>query len=114
MSYLKIQTNQSVRKKSEGEILRTASELVATELGKPKELVMVALEGDIPLIFGGSDAPAAFLELKSVGIPAHKMKSLCHALSALINMQLGIPEPRIYVKLIDVPHGMWGWQGNAA
>lgn len=114
MSYLKIQTNKAVRKKTGREILKTASELVAMELGKPKELIMVALQPDTEMLFGGSDAPVAFLELKSVGIPKRKMKSLYRALSALIKVHLNIPDNRVYVKMIDVPHGMWGWKGGGA
>lgn len=112
MSYLKIQTNKPVRKKTGREILKTASELVAVELGKPKELVMVALQPDTEMLFAGSDRPVAFLELKSVGVPKRKMKQLCRSLSALINLHLGIPDERVYVKIIDVPHGMWGWKGG--
>lgn len=92
--------------------MQTAADLVAVELGKPKELVMVALEPDTALFFCGSDGPAAFLELKSVGVPKRKMRQLCSALCALVERHLGIPDERVYVKIIDVPHGMWGWTGG--
>jgi phenylpyruvate tautomerase PptA (4-oxalocrotonate tautomerase family) len=112
MPYLKIQTNLPLSKKAERAILKTASTLVAEQLGKPEGFVMVALEADTPMLFAGSDDPVAFLELKSVGLPARKTKDLSAALCQLVEGHLGIPRDRVYVKFIDVKHGMWGWKGD--
>ena len=112
MPYLKIQTNLPLTKKAERVVLRTASTLVASELGKPEEFVMIALQADTPMLFAGTDDPVAFLELKSIGLPARKTKTLCRALCALIEEHLGISKMRVYVKFIDVKRGMWGWKGD--
>ncbi|MDB6169984.1 MAG: hypothetical protein JWM88_2848 [Verrucomicrobia bacterium] len=112
MPYLKIQTNLPIGKKSEQTILRNASALVAIELDKPEEMVMVALEADTTMLFAGSDDPVAFLELKSVGLPGKKTKKLSRALCELIEEHLGISKDRVYVKFIDVNRGMWGWKGD--
>lgn len=112
MPYLKIQTNLPLSKIAEDTVLKSASNLVATELGKPEEFVMIAIQPDTPMFFGGSDEPVAFLELKSVGLPALKTKTLCRSLCALIEEHLGIAKERVYVKFIDVNHGMWGWKGD--
>ncbi|HTQ30048.1 MAG TPA: phenylpyruvate tautomerase MIF-related protein [Opitutaceae bacterium] len=112
MPYLNIQTNLPLAEKAERTILQHASALVAAELGKPEEFVMVALEPDTPMFFAGSDEPVAFLELKSIGLPAGKTKKLSAALCALIEEHLGIPKDRVYVKFIDVHHSMWGWKGD--
>jgi phenylpyruvate tautomerase len=112
MPYLKIQTNLPLTEKAEQTVLRSASALVASELGKPEEFVMIALQPDTPMFFAGSDDPVAFLELKSIGLPARKTKKLCQALCALIEEHLGISSERVYVKFITVKHGMWGWKGD--
>jgi phenylpyruvate tautomerase PptA (4-oxalocrotonate tautomerase family) len=112
MPYLKIQTNLPVGKKSEQTILRNASALVAIELDKPEEMVMIALEANTTMLFAGSDDPVAFLELKSVGLPGRKTKKLSRALCGLIEEHLGISKERVYVKFIDVNRGMWGWKGD--
>lgn len=112
MPYLKIQTNLPLTEKAEQGILKSASLLVARELEKPEEFVMVALQPDTPMLFAGSDAPVAFLELKSIALPPAKTKPLSHALCSLIKEHLGIPMERIYVKFIDVKHSMWGWKGD--
>ena len=112
MPYLKIQTNLPLTKKAERTILKDASALVAKELDKPEEFVMIALQPNTPMLFGGGDDPVAFLELKSIGLPARRTKELCQALCALIEEHLGIRKERVYVKFIDVARGMWGWKGD--
>ena len=112
MPYLSIQTNLPISEKAEQTILKSASALVARELEKPESFVMVALQPDLPMLFAGTDDPVAFLELKSVGLPAQKTKSLCRLLCELIGDHLGIIPDRVYVKFIDVKHGMWGWKGD--
>lgn len=112
MPYLKIQTNLPLTKKAERAILKTASQLVAELLEKPENFVMVALQPDTPMLFAGSDEPVAFLELKSIALPAQRTKVLCEALCKLIEGHLGVPSDRVYVKFIDVKRGMWGWKGD--
>ncbi len=112
MPYLKIQTNLPVTKRAQRAVLRQVSALVADELEKPELYVMVALEPDTPMLFGGSDDPVAFLELKAVGLPVRKTKALSRVLCLMIENHLGIAKDRVYVKFIDVKHGMWGWKGD--
>ncbi len=112
MPYLRIQTNLPLNKKAERTILKEASSLVATELGKPEEYVMVALQPDTPMGFAGSDDPAAFIELKGIGLPAAKTNRLSQVLSGLINEHLGIPSQRIFLNFADIPPNLWGWNGD--
>jgi phenylpyruvate tautomerase PptA (4-oxalocrotonate tautomerase family) len=107
MPYLKIQTNLPLTEKAEHNILKSAS-----ELEKPEEFVMIAVQPDTPMFFAGSDDPVAFLELKSIALPASKTKQLSQSLCELIKEHLGIPMERVYVKFIDVKHSMWGWKGD--
>ena len=112
MPYLKIQTNLPLTKAAQRAILKHASELVSSELGKPEDYVMIALQPDTPMLFGGSDDPVAFLELKSIGLDPRQTKALCRALCGLVEQHLGIPGERVFVKFIDVAHSMWGWKGD--
>jgi phenylpyruvate tautomerase len=112
MPYLKIQTNLPLTKRAERTILKEASSLVASELSKAEDLVMVALQPDTAMLFAGSDDPVAFLELKSVGLPGKKTKALSASLCHLIEEHLGVRKERVYVKFIDVNRGMWGWKGD--
>ena len=112
MPYLKIQTNLPLSKKAERTVLKTASTLVAEELDKPEDFVMLAIQANTPMLFAGSDDPVAFLELKAIGLPGRKTKRLSETLCKLVEDHLGIPPSRVYVKFIDVRRGMWGWQGD--
>ena len=112
MPYLKIQTNLPVSDEHRRAILKKSSALVSSELGKSEEFAMIALEPQVAMCFAGSEEPVAFMELKSIGLPAGKTKSLSKVLCELIEEELSIPKHRVYVKFIDVNRSMWGWKGD--
>ena len=111
MPYLKIQTNQTVPTDQAQALISKASNLVATELGKPESYVMVALAPPVPMLFAGSDAPAAYLELKSIGLPESRTADLSKALCELMT-DLNIEQNRVYIEFADAPRAMWGWDGR--
>jgi len=117
MPYLKIQTNEVISAELEQKLLREASFLVASELGKAEKYVMVNIEPTRSMFFAGTDAPAAYLELKSIGLmeskqPEEKTKTLSAALCKLINDCISIPTDRIYIEFADAPRSMWGWNST--
>ncbi len=112
MPYLKIQTNALLDDGVGKEILHEASGLVSQELGKPEKFFMGAVEPGVEMVFDGSDAPLAFLELRALGLPGQKTKDLCKLLCELVEDKAGIPKERVYVKFLDVNRGMWGWNGD--
>ena len=112
MPYLKIQTNQTIDPAKAKTLLTESSKLVAAELGKPESYVMVALEPPIPMLFAGDDAPLAYLELKSIGLPESKTASLSAALCNLMEESAGISKDRVYIEFADAPRAMWGWNGS--
>ena len=110
MPYLKIQTNQAVNETEQ--LLKKASALVASVLGKPESYVMVALEAQQPMLFAGSNEPLAYLELKSIGLPENKTAEISSKLCALINDTLSISADRVYIEFADAPRKMWGWNNS--
>lgn len=110
MPYLKIQTNNSAKNKEE--LIKKASKLVAEQLEKSEKYVMIALEPDFEMSFAGSSEPAAFLQLKSIGLPEAKTKKISSVLCDFINEELNIPEERIYIEFVDVKRTFWGWNGS--
>jgi len=112
MPFLKIQSNTAIDEADATSLLTDASKLVAHELGKPESYVMVALEPPQPMLFAGSDAPLAYLELKSIGLPENKTATLSAALCKLIENKIGIPANRVYIEFADAPRAMWGWDGG--
>jgi len=109
---LKIQTNIEIAAETKEAIVKTASVIVADKLGKAERYVMVVLESTLPMAFAGSDAPCAYLELKSIGLVEETTKSLSASLCQFIDEQLGISADRVYIEFVDVPRVMWGWNGS--
>jgi phenylpyruvate tautomerase len=62
MPYLKISTNKTLDAERKHNLLKTASKMVATELGKPEQYVMVSVESPVQIQFAGTEELCAFLE----------------------------------------------------
>ncbi len=106
MPYLNIVTNQTISDKSA--LLTQASKTVAKAAGKPESYVMVTLSSDTAMLMGGSDAPAAFLDYRALGLPADRT-AFSDALCTLISDKLGIAGDRIYISMTDSERQNWGW-----
>ncbi len=112
MPYLKIQTNQTTDPEKSKALLAAASKKLASELGKPERYVMVELTSNPAMLFGGTDEPVAYLELKSIGLPVGQTNNLSQSLSSLLEVTLGISPSRVYIEFTDVKGGLWGWNGS--
>ncbi len=114
MPYLKIQTTAAVNSSTSStqNFLKKASRLVAKELSKPEDYVMVSLEPSSAMLFAGSAEPTAFLELRAIGLPVKKTSDLSRVLCELVESELGVPKDRVFINYIDFPPNMWGWNGE--
>ncbi|HYE34890.1 phenylpyruvate tautomerase MIF-related protein [Methylocaldum sp.] len=112
MPYLTMQINRPVAPDQRESLLVAASRLLAKELGKPEAYVMVSLNGDVPMLFAGTSEPAAYVELKSIGLPAVQTKSLSRTICGLLEQQLKISPARVYIEFTDIKGSHWGWNGG--
>ena len=112
MPLLKIETNQPVDADAQSRLISTASQQVAALLGKPERYVMVSLQENPAMLFGGSDDPLAYLELKSIGLPEARTADMSAALAGLLAEKMGLPPDRIYIEFADAARNMWGWKGG--
>ena len=114
MPYLKIQTSVPINSStpSPQALLKKASRLVAKELNKPEDYVMVSLEPASAMLFAGSTEPTAFLELRAIGLPAKKTGDLSRLLCELVESELGVAKERVFINFADVSPSMWGWNGE--
>lgn len=112
MPYLKIQTNAPLDAMTGRKLIGAASQLLSDHLGKPERYVMVALHPIAQMLFAGEDAPLAYLELKSIGLPRKLTGDLSKSLCELLHDILGIPQTRIYIEFADIEPDMWGWNGS--
>ena len=112
MPYLLLQTNVEIPSDGTETLLKNLSTTVAKALGKPESYVMVALEGSRPMLFAGNIEPAAYIELKSIGLPETTTSSLSRTLCGLIEQQLEISQERIYIEFSSPASHLWGWNGE--
>jgi len=64
------------------------------------------------MTFAGTDAPLAFLELKSIALPESATADASRSLCELVSGETGIDAGRIYIEFSDAPRKMWGWNGS--
>jgi phenylpyruvate tautomerase len=106
MPLLSITTNQNIS--DNHNLLKAASALVAEQCHKPERYVMVKAQQKA-LFFSGNDQPAAYLELKSLGLSAEQTTSLSAALCQFMTQQLDIPAERVYIEFASPERAFWGW-----
>ena len=110
MPYLKIQSNREVGDKDL--LMKEMTGLLMDLLSKPEKYIMIAVEPVTDIYFGGSHEPAAFVELKSIGLPADGTPKLSEAICKFLQMQLGISPERVYIEFSDAPRNMFGWNSD--
>jgi phenylpyruvate tautomerase PptA (4-oxalocrotonate tautomerase family) len=109
MPLLNITTNRQFESTQSAALLKQASERVAAMLGKPERYVMVSLVHNPLMLFAGDDAPLAYLELKSIGLPGDRTAEFSQVLCDLLAHQLEIPPDRVYIEFSDAERHLWGW-----
>lgn len=112
MPLLRILTNVPFPPEGREGLLGAASRAVAGMLGKPERYVMVTLEAGVPLIFAGSHAPCAYLELKSIGLPEDRTAALSRALCDALGPLLQVAPERTYIEFSSAEPHLWGWNGE--
>ncbi len=112
MPYLSIQTSVSIEDGEKQRLLGRVSARVAELLGKPEQYVMVTLEADTSMLFGGSSEPAAYLRLKSLGLPAERTAEFSEVFCSLLENELHINPSRVYIGFSSPDRSMWGWNGK--
>lgn len=110
MPSLSITTNAVLSPEAETALSDAASKLLAAGLGKPEGYVMVSVESRVTMRFAGSDEPAAFLDLRSIGLP-RDLNDMAHALTGAVNRHAHVPARRIYIACTDVPASHWAHGG---
>jgi len=110
MPYLNIQTNVSLPPEKESALLAAASSAISSGLGKPEAYVMVSVNPH-RVRFAGSEEPAAFLELKSIGLPA-KLTAVAASLTKLVSEHLAVPAGRVFIVFGNIPPTHWAHQGD--
>ncbi|XP_041024844.1 macrophage migration inhibitory factor homolog isoform X1 [Juglans microcarpa x Juglans regia] len=102
MPCLNISTNVSLEGVDTSSILSEATSIVAKLIGKPEAYVMIVLKGSVPMSFGGTEQPAAYGELVSIGgLNPDVNKKLSAAIATILESKLKVPKSRYFLKFYD-------------
>ncbi len=112
MPYFSIETNQTIDSTSNRNLTKKTSAFIAELLRKPESYVMIAIKSGTPLIFAGSDDPAAFVRLKSIGLPKERCPDLSKKICSFVEQELEVPPNRIFIDFKDLEREMFGWNGK--
>lgn len=112
MPYLKIQINRNLSDAACQTLAAKISRRLADELNKPERYVMVDLAPDAHLLFAGSQEPAAYIELKSIGLSDAQTQPLSQMICSLMQEELKISPERIYIEFTPILRKFWGWNSG--
>ncbi|MBA0788839.1 hypothetical protein Gotri_026490 [Gossypium trilobum] len=102
MPCLNLSTNVNLDGVDTSAILSEATSSVAKLIGKPEAYVMIVLKGSVPMSFGGTEQPAAYGELVSIGgLNPDVNKKLSAAIAAILETKLQVPKSRFFLKFYD-------------
>ncbi|KAJ3684094.1 hypothetical protein LUZ61_013258 [Rhynchospora tenuis] len=102
MPCLNLSTNVNLDGVDTSAILAEATRVVADVIDKPQNYVMVVLKGSVPICFGGTEQPAAYGELVSIGgIDPVTNKKICAGIATILSKKLSIPKSRFFLLFFD-------------
>ncbi|KAL3830139.1 hypothetical protein ACJIZ3_018941 [Penstemon smallii] len=95
------------------DILKDATKAVAKIIGKPESYVMILVNGGVPISFGGTEEPAAYGELISIGgLNPSVNGKLSATIAEILETKLSIDSSRFYIKFYDVQRSFFGFNGS--
>ena len=107
-----VHRNFSVEKEKAGLLQDRLCSVIEDVLHKPEAYIMVILDEPKAIRFGGSDEPAIFVEVKSLGLPGDSTSRLSSEICKVAEDFLSVPKDRVYIEFTDSPRSLWGWNGG--
>ena len=111
MPYISTKTTCSITVEEEKRLKRKFGQAIELLPGKTEAYLMLSFSGNEHLWLGGSDAPAALINVEVLGGLQH---DACEALTArlteIMEQVLNIQPDRVYVKYFATNE--WGWNGH--
>jgi len=112
MPCLRVQVSAVAADEKKKAVLNVLSAVVSEILGKPEQYVMIVMEQSA-IMMSGSDAPAAFVDMRSIGKLNQKTNTqLTQRICAVFEEKLGIPAERVFLNFTDVAASNWGWNSR--
>lgn len=111
MPYIQVTSNLTLSDAEKNNALRTLSQSVAELLDKPEKVVMTVWT-TAKMTMAGTDAPTAFVELRSIRLPEDATGKLSKELCERLSLTVEIRADRIFLNYTDIEPSHWGWDGK--
>jgi phenylpyruvate tautomerase len=109
MPYFRIETSRNLKDAETEALLKDASVFLSGLLGKPERVIMVSVAHGVPMYFNADASPAAYAEVKSIGLAPEKCTEFSKAVCEFIEQAIGVPADRIYIDFASIDRKMFGW-----
>lgn len=109
MVFFKVSTNLVFDSVQAQQLNDSLAEFIAQQTNQPASFVMVELADAKKLMFAGSNAPAAYVECKSIGMNANQASIISAAVCKQLHTLMSISVDRIYIEFSHQPAELWGW-----
>lgn len=112
MPYFSIETNKLIDKDQNLELMKKATSFLSGIMNKPEQVIMVAIKPGKPCIFGGTDDPTAFVQVKSLGLEIGRCPEYSNKLCGFIENEMGIPMDRVFIDFANIDGKLFGYNGT--
>mmetsp|Transcript_6524 Transcript_6524/g.18793 ORF Transcript_6524/g.18793 Transcript_6524/m.18793 type:complete len:121 (-) Transcript_6524:661-1023(-) len=93
--------------------LKGFTDAASESIRKPVQYFAVIIKPDAALLFAGTDAPAAYANVASIGHLTDHEADITAKLAAEAEKHLGVPSDRFYVQFTEKEAHEWGWKGTS-
>ncbi len=94
-------------------LLKDLSSRMARHLNKPESYVMTCLLPRTRMTFGGTTAPACFVEIKNIGALSPELtEKMSRDVCTVLEAALAVPADRIYIEFFEAKAHLWGHDGG--
>jgi len=112
MPYFSIETNKQIDDTVNSSLMKKATSFLAEMMGKPEHVIMVTIKPGKPYVFGGTDEPTAFVQIKAVGLEKDKCPEFSKQICDFLETEISVPKDRVFIEFIDIDPTIFGFNGN--
>lgn len=112
MPLLRVHTNQNLESEAKDKLLKEASSWLAEQLDKSETYILVHLLDGQAMTFAGTRAPAAMVELASLGLTTDQARRLAGEISSWLAPRLGVAPNRMHIWFAGPDRALWGFDGK--
>ena len=112
MPYFSIETNKKIDSVVNTELMKKASSFLADMMSKPERAIMVTVKPDMPYIFGGSEDPTAFVQIKAFNLDKTRCPEYSKKVGEFIEAEINVPIDRVFIDFTDIDGKAFGYNGD--